>query len=83
MTIEELNEWAREHFAGAPVDLVSYAPQFMVYGENFNMNFRSGGAVVLNLRRDDGSWGQRSIGPGSASEPMMARLRAIRAPVTP
>ncbi|MBX3379938.1 MAG: hypothetical protein KF805_07570 [Phycisphaeraceae bacterium] len=83
MTIEDLNEWARQHFAGATVDLVSYAPQLTVRGENFDMNFQSRGSVVLNLRRSDGSWGQWSIGPGSASEAMMDRLRATRASVAP
>ncbi len=83
MTIEELNEWARQHLAGATVDLVTYAPQLTARGENFDMNFGSRGDVVINLQRSDGSWGQWSIGPGSASEAMMARLRATRASVTP
>jgi hypothetical protein len=83
ITIEELNEWARQHLAGATVDLASYAPQLVVRGENFNMNFGSHGGVVLNLQRNDGSWGQWSTGPDSASEAMMARLRATRASATP
>jgi len=82
ITIEELNVWARQHLVGATVDLVSYAPQLVARGENFDMNFGSDGGVVLNLQRNDGSRGQWSIGPDSTSEAMMARLRATEASVT-
>jgi len=69
----QLNEWAKRTLAGAHVNIVNYAPQFTMHGENFEMNL-SGSGVVLDLWRRESSGGCWSTDIEAQSDPMLKIL---------